>query len=42
MQILKKTRFNWSEIRIINKFYTYQGVKERMDQGETRSVKVRR
>ena len=42
MQILKKTGIDWRETRLISKLYTYQSVKVRMDQEETRSVETGR
>jgi len=40
MQILKGTGFDWSKRRLIGKLYVDQSVKLRLDQGETRSVKM--
>jgi hypothetical protein len=42
MQILKGIRIDWSERRLISKLYMEQSVKIRLDQGETRSVKIGR
>jgi hypothetical protein len=42
MQILKETGIDWRERRLISKLYMDQGVKIRLDQVETRSVKTRR
>jgi hypothetical protein len=42
MQILKGIRIDWREIRLICKLYMEQSVKVRLDQGETRSVKIGR
>jgi len=38
MQILKRTGIDWRERRLISKLYMDQGVKVRLDRGETRSV----
>jgi hypothetical protein len=40
MQILKGTGIDWRERKLISKFYMEQSVKIRLDQGETRSVKL--
>jgi hypothetical protein len=42
MQILKGTGIDWRERRLISKLYMEQSVKIRLDQGETRSVKIGR
>jgi hypothetical protein len=42
MQILKAIGIDWRERRFISKLYMEQRVKIRMDQGETRSVKIGR
>jgi hypothetical protein len=42
MQILKGIGIDWRERRLISKLYMTQSVKIRLDQGETRSVKIRR
>jgi hypothetical protein len=42
MQILKGTGIDWHERRLISKLYMEQSVKVRLDQGETRSVKIGR
>jgi len=42
MQILKRTGINWCERRLISKLYMDQGVKVRLDRGETRSVQIGR
>jgi hypothetical protein len=42
MQILKGTGIDWHERRLISKLYMEQSVKIRLDQGETRSVKIGR
>jgi hypothetical protein len=42
MQILKGTGIDWRERRFISKLYMEQSVKVRLDQGETRSVKIGR
>jgi len=42
MQILKRIGINWHERRLISKLYMEQKVKVRLDQGETRSVKIGR
>jgi hypothetical protein len=42
MQILKGTGIDWRERRLISKLYMEQSVKLRLDQGETRSVKIGR
>jgi hypothetical protein len=42
MLILKGTVINWCERRLISKLYMDQNVKLRLDQGETRSVKIGR
>ena len=39
-QILKETGIEWREIRSISKLYRHQSVKVRLDQEETRSVKM--
>jgi hypothetical protein len=40
MQILKGIGIDWLERRLISKLYMEQSVKIRLDQGETRSVKI--
>jgi hypothetical protein len=40
MQILKGIGIDWRERRLISKLYMEQSVKIRLDQGETRSVKI--
>jgi hypothetical protein len=40
MQILKGIGIDWRERRLISKLYMEQRVKIRLDQGETRSVKI--
>jgi hypothetical protein len=42
MQILKGTGIDWRETRLISKLYMEQSVKIRLDQGETRCVKIGR
>jgi hypothetical protein len=42
MQILQGTGIDWRERRLISKLYMEQSVKIRLDQGETRSVKIGR
>jgi hypothetical protein len=42
MQILKRTGIDWRERRFISKLYMDQRVKVRLDQAETRSVKIGR
>jgi hypothetical protein len=42
MQILKGIGIDWRERRLISKLYMEQSVKIRLDQGETRSVKIGR
>jgi hypothetical protein len=42
MQILKLTGIDWCERRLISKLYMEQIVKVRLDQGETRRVKIGR
>jgi len=42
MQILKETSIDWREKRLISKLYMAQSVKERLNRGETRSVKIGR
>jgi hypothetical protein len=42
MQILKETGFDCLERRVISKLYMVQSVKVRLDQWETRSVKIGR
>jgi hypothetical protein len=42
MQILKGIGIDWRERRLISKVYIEQSVKIRVDQGETRSVKIGR
>jgi len=42
MQILKGTGIDWRERRLISNLYVAQSVKVRMNQGETRSVKIER
>jgi hypothetical protein len=42
MQILKETCIDWRERRLISKLYMDQKVKVRLDQEETRSVKIER
>jgi hypothetical protein len=42
MQILKGIGIYWRERRLISKLYMKQSVKIRLDQGETRSVKIGR
>ena len=42
MQILKVSGIDWREKRLISKLYMDQGVKVRVDRGETRSVKTGR
>jgi hypothetical protein len=42
MQILKGIGIDWHERRSISKLYMDQSVKLRLDQGERRSVKIRR
>jgi hypothetical protein len=42
MQIVKGTGIDWCERRLISKLYMEQSVKIRLDQGETRSVKIGR
>jgi hypothetical protein len=42
MQILKENGIDWRERRLISKLYMEQCVKVRLDQGETRSVKIGR
>ena len=40
MQILNRTGIDWRERRVISKLYMDQGVKVRLDRGETRSVQI--
>jgi retron-type reverse transcriptase len=40
MQILKETGTDWRERRLISNLYMVQSVKVRLNQGETRSVKI--
>jgi retron-type reverse transcriptase len=42
MQILKATRRDWQKRRLVSKMDMEQSVKVRLDQGETRSVKIGR
>jgi hypothetical protein len=42
MQILKGIEVDWCERRLISKLYMEQSIKIRLDQGETRSVKIGR
>jgi hypothetical protein len=42
MQILKGIGIDWRNRRLISKLYMEQSVKIRLDQGETRSVKIGR
>jgi hypothetical protein len=42
MQILKRTGIDWCERRLISKHYMNQSVKLKLDQWETRSVKIGR
>ena len=42
MQILKRFVIDWRERRLISKLNMEQKVKERLDRGETRSVKIGR
>jgi len=42
IQILKRTGIDWRERRLISKLYTEHKVQVRLDQGETRSVKIGR
>jgi hypothetical protein len=42
MQILKGIQIDWRKRRLISKLYMEQSVKIRLDQGETRSVKIGR
>jgi hypothetical protein len=42
MQILKGTGINWYKRRLISKLYMDQSVTLKLDQGETRSVKIGR
>ena len=42
MQILKGNDIDWCERRLISKLYMAQSVKERLNWGETRSVKIGR
>jgi hypothetical protein len=42
MQILKGTGIDWRERILITKLYMEQSVELRLDQGETRSVKIGR
>jgi hypothetical protein len=42
MQILKEIGIDWRERRLISKLYMEQSVKIRLDQGQTRSVKIGR
>jgi len=42
MQILKETSISWSKRRLISKLYMDYSVEVRMNQGETRSVKIGR
>jgi hypothetical protein len=42
MQILKGIGINWRKRRLISKLCREQSVKIRLDQGETRSVKIRK
>jgi hypothetical protein len=42
MQILKGSGIDWRKRRLISKLYMEQSVKVRLDQGETRSVKIGR
>jgi hypothetical protein len=42
MQILKGIGIDWRERRLISKLYVEQSVKIRLDQGETRNVKIAR
>jgi hypothetical protein len=42
MQILKGTGIDWRERRLISNLYMAQNVKERLNRGETRSVKIGR
>jgi hypothetical protein len=42
MQVLRGTGIDWRDRRLIGKLYVEQSVKIRLDQGETRSVKIGR
>ena len=42
MQILKEIDIDWHERRLISNLYMAQGVKVRLNRGETRSVKTGR
>jgi hypothetical protein len=42
MQILKGIGIDWRDRRLISKLYMEQSVKIRLDQGDTRSVKIGR
>ena len=42
MQILKEIDIDWHERRLISNLYMAQGVKVRLNRGETRSVKIGR
>jgi retron-type reverse transcriptase len=42
MQILKTIGIDWRERRLISNLYIAQGVKVRLNRGETRSVKIGR
>jgi len=42
MQILKETGIDWRERRLISNLHMAQGVKVRLNRGETRSVKTGR
>jgi hypothetical protein len=42
MQILKETGINWCKRRLISKLYMDQSTKLKLDQGETRNVKIGR
>jgi hypothetical protein len=41
MQILKRTGIDWRERELYSTLYTEQCVKVRLEQGETRSMKIR-
>ena len=42
MQIITETGIDWRERRLINNLYVDESVKVRLDQRETRSVKLER
>jgi hypothetical protein len=42
MQILRENGIDWRERRLISNLYMAQGVKVRLNRGETRSVKIGR